>query len=336
MFNIKSKIYVAHDQEQVDLMYERCLVLHSHWTPASEFNDMEEDKTQKGILATFGTYEDMINLKFNGSVKEFHEFLNQEEDLLIIVSKNDYARLYAEMQLELANDFGITEVNLELMRDLQRLKDFFLGTMEMRKFCYAQRTGDSVFDRVFKKAKDEYKPSGILFRNISQLPFEVIFALYKWGNISKVQATNKVVTVAKSMLISEIDIILESGRIALTHSPDILIEYTDKDLQTTDDVMKAIFSDPLLTKLFSADFTDVNFENAEEVEAVKKLCNIIIENYSKLELQPEVDHEELDFFFKLFETQDIDVVEKARVNLVNTGMMATRQGKFNTGLIMAV
>lgn len=336
MFNIKNKIYVAHNDELVDLMYERSIILHSHWTAASEFDGLTEDNKQKGIMATYASYEAMLKLKFEDDVNAFHEFLNTEEDLLIVVTKDDYARLYMEIQLELGNDFGISDDNLETMRDLQRLKDFFLGTADIRKFCYAQRKGDSSFDRVCKNVKESYSPTGVLFRNLTHLPLEVIYAMYKWGNISKKQATNKLLEVILPMLVSEIDIILESGRIALTSSPEILQEFTGEDIQTTDDVINVIFKQPLLTKLFCNEQTDINFDDAAEVASVKKLCSIIINKYSDLELQPEVDQEELDFFFEIFETKNIDVIEKARVNLINTGMLATRQGKFNVGLIMAV
>ncbi len=337
MFNIKKKIYVAHEDEYVDFMHERCIVLHSHFKSLETVDNIEEETDLKGVVGCYNNYEMMLDNKFDGLVTNFHDFLNKEENLLIIASRKDYARLYMEMQLELESDFGVTEENLEHMRDLQRFKDFFLGSKEMRKFCYPGKRKDSAFDRVCKTTKKTYKPTGRLFRNVTQLPLEVIFALYKWGNISKTQANTKIANVATPMLISEIDIIIESGRIALTHSPAILQEYLgDDSIKVTDDCIKAIFADPLLLKLFSGEDSDVDLGDAEEVVAVKRLCSIIISKYEELELQPEVDQGELDFFFELYEKKDIDVVDKARVNLINTGMVATRQGKFNTGLIMAV
>jgi len=337
MFCIKKKIYVVHEDELVDLMYERCLVLHSHHAGLLAFDDMESNKDRKGPLGTFNNYKHMMKTKFNSSPQEFHEFLNHEEDLLIIVDKNDYAQLYAEVLMELEFDFGVTKSRLGTMLDQQRLKDFFQGSTEMRKFCYAQNRRDSAFDRVAKKVKKEYKPTGDLFRNIAHLPIEVAYALYKWGNLSKQQANAKLIHLLKPLLESEVDIILESGRHAIASSPEIIKNYKkDRSIKNVDDMIKAIFSDPFLTKVFCSDQTDIDLDNKEEVANVKKLCSIIIEKYSDFEIQPEVDQQELDFFFELYETQDIDVIEKARVNLINTGMMATRQGKFNTGLIMAV
>ena len=99
MFNIKKKIYVAHDEEYVDLMYERCLVLHTHFESLVDSDDVTENKEQKGVVASYNNYDDMLKAKFNNDVSKFHEFLDEEEDLLIIVTKLDYARLYMEMQL---------------------------------------------------------------------------------------------------------------------------------------------------------------------------------------------------------------------------------------------
>lgn len=337
MFNIKKKIYVAHENELVDLMYHRCVILHKDYPSLTGTDDMSDDKSARGVLAAFNNYAHMMKAKFNDDPRKFHDFLNQEENLLIVANKNDYAQIYSECQLELKFDFGVTEANLAVMRNQQRLKDFFLGDLEMRKFCYAQNPKDSSFDRVFKKVKEDYKPTGNLFRQLPQLPVEVIYAMYKWGNISKNQANTKFSDLARGLLISEIEIILESGKHAIANSPEILQKFLGKKtIKSVDGIIKAIFADPFLTKIFCNEETDIDLDDADEVAKIKKLCAIIIEKYIEFELQPEVDQQELDFFFELYETKDVDVIEKAKVNLINTGMVATRQGKFNTGLIMAV
>ncbi len=337
MFCIKKKIYVVHEDELVDLMYERNIVLHSHHKGLIGFDDSQTNKQRKGTLGAFNNYDEMLKTRFHGDPRKFHKFLNLEEDLIIVAKKNDYARIYAEMLMELEFDFGVSRVNLGKMLDQQRLKDFFQGSKEMRKFCYAQKARDSAFDRVVKKVKKEYTPTGEMFRNVVQLPIEVSYALYKWGYLSEKQVNAKLETIVKPLLESEIDIILDSGRQAISNSPEILQRYMDdEEIKKVDDMIKVIFSDPFLTKVFCGDQTDIDLEDADEVAKVKKLCEIIIEKYEEFELQPEVDKQELDFFFELYEKKDVGVIDKAKVNLINTGMVATRQGKFNTGLIMAV
>lgn len=337
MFNIKKKIYVVHDDEYVDFMYERCLVLHTQFGSVNAADDITENKEQKGVVGSFKNYDHLLKSKFNDDVSKFHEFLDGEDNLLIVVKKLDYARLYMEMQLELHKTYGVTYKNLTKMRDLQRQKDFMQGSKDMRKLCVAQSEGDSVFDRTAAATKKNYKPTNKMFGNVTELPLEVIYALYQWGNISKKQANTKIAQIAGPLLTSEVDIILESGRIALYLSTDVLKSYTDNhDIQTSDDALMAIFRDPFLTNMFCSNDTTIDYSNKEEVAAVKKLCNIIINKFIEFNLQPEVDQQELDFFFELFDKKDIEVINKGRVNIINTGLLATRQSKFNSGLIMAV
>ena len=105
----------------------------------------------------------------------------------------------------------------------------------------------------------------------------------------------------------------------------------DPSITSVDDIIKAIFTNPLLTKLFCNEVYTV-----EDVDLpdVKRLCSIIIAKDFDFDSQPEVDQQELDFFFDLYEQKDIDVIETAKFNFLSTGMVASRQAKFNTGLIM--
>ena len=338
MFNIKKKIYVAHADEYIDLMYERSLVLHKKFPSLDSFDRTNEDTSLKGAIGAFSNLNELLILKFEGDIKKFHEFLNVEEDLLIIADADDYGTLYAHMLLELQNDFGVSDENIKKMIDNQRLKDFFQGSETMRKFMYAQNANDSSLERVINKVKASYQPTGQMFRAISQLPFEVIYAMYKWGNITKTQANGKISEIAGPLLIGQIHNIIEQAKVAVGSDLTIMADYMEQDIRSVDDVIKVIFNYPLLTKLFCTKedgVVDVDLSNANDLADIKRLCSIIIDKDMDFDSQPEVDQQELDFFFELYEKQDIDVIDSAKFNFISTGMIATKQEKFNTGLIMA-
>jgi len=338
MFNIKKKIYVVHEDEKIDMMYERYIVLHSRFKSMTKFEGAEDDISIKGVVFNYNNIDEMLKVRFDDNVKNFHDVLNKEENLLIIANTNDYARLYMEMQMELKQDFGISEEKLKYMRDTQRMKDFFLGSLSMRNFCLALKPNDSAFERVCDKVKTSYIPTTKLFRSLPELPFEIIYAMYKWGNISKTQANVKIAEIAGPLLLGQIHNTVEQCKIILPVVPEIMQEFMDDDsITSVDDIIKTIYDDNLLTRLFChsyAGFGNINLDDNAEMDLIKKLCSIIILNDMDFDSQPEIDQQEIDFFFELYEKKDIDVIDNAKFNFISTGMVASRQQKFNVGLIM--
>lgn len=338
MFNIKKKIYVAHENELVELMQERCIILHPRHESLYEIPDATDDKTQRGVVGSWPNYDAMLTMKFESNVKNFFDFLETEEDLMIVVTELDYARLYAEVLMELKQDYGIIDANIDKMLEHQRLKDFFQGPSVLRAFCYASEATPSAFEQKFRKVADSYVPTAKLYRNISELPFEVIYAMYKWGNISRVQANVKIAAIAEALFKGQIENVIEQGKVAVASDPTILQEYTgDNTISSIDEIIRTIFGDGFLQKVFcyTAPGEELDLSDGTNLTDIKNLCAIIIAKDLDFDSQPAVDQQEFDFFADLYEQQDIDVIDNAKFNFISTGTVATKQQKFNASLIMS-
>lgn len=346
MFNIMKKIYVAHDQENHDYMRERIILLHPQFvdTIYSRFDGMEEDPRQKGMLFTYHNLDDLIAEEFDGEVSSFHQMLSTEEDLLIVVDEVDYVRLYTQMQMELQKTFGVADENLDRMANAQRLKDFTAGDSVMREFCLPQGEELSAFETIRNEEKSKYVPTGKVYGNILELPFEVAYVLYKWGNINKQQVNVKVGVMARGMLLGQIHNLMENLKLGIGASAIVLQEFLDDDtIVDVDDIMVAINGNKLLKSLLchsrieegGEGMVEVDLQKTKTLNEVRRLCEIAIKHDLDHDAQPEVDQAELDLFFKLYEEKDIEVLEELKFNSLSTGMVVSKMDKFNSLLIMS-
>lgn len=328
MFNIKKKIYAIHNSEFVDLMYERSIIAHPRYKGVSvpTYAGIEDDITMPGVVFVETSLDEMIENRFDNDWEKFYDFLLKEEDLQIIVSEHDYVRLYKMVQLELQKTYGISDENLLKMRDLQILKDYTTGPLPTTTFC---ATGS--FEQVFQATS--FTPTGKLYGNISELPFEVAYVMYKWGNISEAQVNVKVAALAEGLLEGQIRSLMDNARTLLGSSPAWLQAYLDDDtIDSVSKVMAEIDANELLKSLMRHESVDLS--DSQIIAEVKKVCYAVIENELDFDSQPEVDKEELDFFFDLNETKSVETLDKARYNFIATGMVSTKAEKFNSMLMM--
>jgi len=338
MFNIKKKIYVVQNSELVDLMYERSIIMHPDFRGVSvpTFEGIEDDVTARGVVFVESSLNDAIENVFGGDWQKFHDFLLREEDLQIVVSEHDYVKLFKMVQSELSKTFGVSNANLKKMRDAQILKDYMSGNALMSTFC---KTGG--FEQVYNAT--EYTALGKLYGNIFELPFEVAYVLYKWGNISELQVNVKIAALAEGLLLGQIHNLVESAKVALGASPALLQQFLDDDtIESVDDIMSAIEGNALLKELFRHECVgghhgDIPFDltNADTIAELKRFCYAAIDNELDYDSQPDVDKAEIDFFFDLNEKKDVAVLENAKYNFISTGLISSKAEKFNSILLMS-
>ena len=326
MFNVKQKIYVTNDHE-VDFVIDRAVLMHADYTDVVfEFWADPDDITSKGLVGKGDTFEDILVNLFNNSIEGFFNWLNAEEDLFLVTDIVNYTKLYSIYLLELQETFGITDAHLDVMIDCQRIKDYFRGN-------------DLIdFASVFDATKASHVPVGTLFTadDVSALPFEVVFALYKWGYITKAVATPKVAIISERLLEGQVHSLLESVKVILGNSPTILNEFVGgTSIVTIEDMIAAIEGDNLLRTAFRGDCL-FNYADPAERAEVMRLCEIAINNEMDFDARPDVDLQEIQMFERLYVDQDIDIIDEARENFVKTGFIASRNNKFNGLLMMKV
>lgn len=337
MFNVKKKIYVAHEDELIDMMYERFVVLGDRYETNEfvSFDDTRINTQQTGCVFRYDDLDQMIEQEFDGKVEGFYKFLEKEQNLTIVVTEPDYAKLYAWMCKELIASYNMKEGKAVRMLTTQRIKDFLSSNGPISEFCAGSISGVSAFENIWKDEFDAYKPTRKLFGVVHELPFEVAYALYKWGNITKTQANTKINVMARHLLEGQIHNLIESAKLAMYQLPDIVVRYlNNEDIQTVDDMILAIKTHDFLSRVFTENL-DIDLQNADDLAEIKKLCNIIIDLDMDYDSQPEIDRAELQFYFDLYDKKDIDIIDNAKFNFLSTGTVASKNVKFNSALVMS-
>lgn len=332
MFNIKKRIYAIHDTERAELVRERSIIVHPRFrgASASTFDGIEEDVTMRGVVFVEKSIEDMMNNRFDGEWEKFYDFLNREEDLQIVVSEHDYILLFKMVQMELQKTYGILEPNMKDMRDAQVLKDYMAGNAAMSLVC---STGG--FETVYQAM--EFTPTGKLYGNIHELPFEVAYALYKWGSISKTQANAKLAAIADNLFLGQVQQCVDDARFLLGVSPAVLRQYlSDDSITTISDIMAAIEGNELLAKLLRDDGMNFDLSDEAVIDDLAAFCYAVIDNDLDYDASPEADREEFNHFLRLVKEKDVDAIEGAKYNFIATGLVASKAEKFNSILLLHV
>jgi len=326
MFNIRNSIYVSYPEDVEVLSGEKRIInLCPGATPVPVRLLADETQPQeKGIVYQYNSYLEMIALEFDGSEDAFFRWLSAEQKVWIVVSRDDdYARLFSIMLLELKATYGLSDDLVDELMNIQQLKNYFTG-----------RPTDYTISDAFKLLSDgRYVPKGGLVDNPQDLSLEYVLYLYKHGLIEKSIADMKASVVAKPMLIGLITSVTLSIRNDIAIERKVLSEFLGiPSLDTMGEAMIAIDNDPLLHALFfnpkSLDLSDSAL--VERIRTWTRLCVALDVDYEEEHPRQLYEH---DMFYKLFETNDVDLIINNIIPFTQHEFISGSGQKFNIMLL---
>lgn len=326
MFNIRNSIYVTYPEDIHVLSGEhRVINLTPSNTPVDEsIRAIANDPNSKGIVFQYNNYLEMIALEFNGSDKDFFNWLGTETKVWISVSRDDdYARLFTMMLIELQARYEMQDEHIAELLSIQQLKNYFVG----------RPTTYDIGDAFRLLNTGMYKPVGGLVDNPQDLPLEYVLYMYKNGYIDKSAADAKVSVVSKPMLQGLIHAVTTSIRNDMAIDRKVLAEFLNAPtLDTIGEAIAAIENNPLLRALFfnpkSLDFNDPVL--LEKIKVWTRICVANDIDYPEEHPRHLYEH---DMFYKLFETNDVDLVINNIIPFSQHDFISSAGQKFNTLLL---
>jgi hypothetical protein len=325
MFNIRRKVYVALDPE-VDFSTSRTIIMHKQLnSDYFEFNaDMYGSKTSIGVCTKGESFADVAKREFKRDYIRFMTWLSQEEKLLVVTDADSYKRMLSVHLLYLQYSFKLTNEELDKIVEYQMLKD------------YIQDNSKIDFTTVFNLMRTEYNPTGKLHpvNDIESLPFELVYAFYKWGKIDKKTANIKMASMAGELLRGHVHNTMENAKLQLGVDFNLLNRYLEReDITTVSQAIDAVEENAFLRKAFKPN-CEFDFNNNLEYTEAIKICEIAIDLDLDHDSDPTDDLAELNFFTELFKKKDITIIDKAKYNYLSTGFIASRANKINGPLFM--
>lgn len=326
MFNIRNSIYVSYPEDIQVLSGEyRTVSLLPGYAPAPDNIRADANDTKaKGVVYQYNGYLEMIALEFDGKEDEFFKWLSAENKLWIVVSRDDdYARLFSIMLLELKATYNLPDDLIDELMNVQQLKNYFTG-----------RPTDYTISDAFKLLSNGgYQPKGGLVDNPQDLSLEYVLYLYKHGFIDKTVADMKASVVAKPMLVGLITAVTLSIRNDIAIERKVLAEFLGiPSLDTMGEAMVAIDNDPLLHALFfnpkSLDLSDSAL--VERIRTWTRLCVALDVDYEEEHPRQLYEH---DMFYKLFETNDVDLIINNIIPFTQHEFISGSGQKFNMMLL---
>lgn len=325
MFNIYKKIYVTTTKE-VDLIHNRVIVLHDQFKDVV-FDQLASphDITQQGLIYNSPMFEKLLQDYFSNDLSNFYNWLNTQEKLKIACSQSQYMKLLCYILLELQTTFNITDNHIRYILDNHKFNQFLHNHGELLDL-----------KGTMQYIRKQYKICGNLYtkNDVSILPFEIVYALYKWKYITKTAANKKIKIIAPLLLQGQLQDLFESVKVAISKSPIVLQKFCkNPKIKTIDQRIKAINNNPILTKALLKN-SKFDLTNKQELDSVVELSHIVIDNDLDFDLQPETEKAELQFFYDLYTTCDITIIEKAKYNFLSTGFIQSKSSKFDSSLII--
>lgn len=326
MFNIRNSIYVSYPEDIEVLSGEkRTISLQPGFTPTPHNVKADANDTKaKGVVFQYNGYLEMIALEFGGDESAFFKWLESENKLWIVVSRDDdYARLFSIMLLELKARYNLPDELVDELMNIQQLKNYFTG----------RPTDYSISDAFKLLSNGGYTAKGGLVDVPQDLSLEYVLYLYKHGLVEKSVADMKASVVAKPMLVGLIKEVTLSIRNDIAIERKVLSEFLGiPTLDTMGEAMTAINNDPLLHALFfnpkSLDLSDSAL--VERVRTWTRLCVALDVDYEEEHPRQLYEH---DMFYKLFETNDVDLIINNIIPFTQHSFISGGGQKFNIMLL---
>lgn len=331
MYNIKQKVYVTTDLPDAEQMYGRnvCLLpdYSDTWVAGEQGTADKFNPNDGGCVFIKSSLDTLVAEEFHGNIGEFLDWLANEHDCLIVVDEPDYVKLFCMMILELQSGFQLSDEQVNLIVDCQYLKDYFYG-----KYI-------PTFHEQFNLIKAQYETTGFISDTYAEqnMPFEIVYALYKWDKISRDRMNTKLSIVAEAFFLDYFREQIQAAKITLGGSSDIVTEYlgvAKGSLDNTEDLINAIENEPVLREVFKGEDCNFNLADATIQANVVRLAQLFIDHSLDMDTDPAKDTDELNFFLDIYKLKDIDIINRAKFDFINTGFIAMRLRKFNSLLLM--
>lgn len=301
MFNIKKGIYVSYPEDVATMSDKsRMVLLTPNATIAGQDSVASADNpAESGVVFQYNSYLEMIALQFDGSDRKFYDWLQNESKVWIVVSRDDdYARLFAMVMIELRERYALSDGHVEELINVHKLKNFFVG-----------RPSDyDIADAFRLLGNGTYKPVGGLVDNPQDLSLEYVLYMYKHGYVSKEVGDQKVSTISQPMLRGLISSVTTSIRNDMAIDRIVLKKFLNTpNIDSIGEAVTAIKNDPLLFAMFFKP-KSIDLNDSGTLDRCLQWTRLCIEHevdYPEEHARQLYEH---DLFYKLFETNDVDLV----------------------------